>query len=134
VTFLLNNWYWIAAALVSGGALLWPMLQGNADSITIAQAVQLINREKAVVIDVCTRDEFAAGHVANSRNVPLAELDSNKSLPTNKALPLVIVCTTGARSSRAISTLTKLGHQRVHVLAGGMAGWREANLPIEKSA
>jgi rhodanese-related sulfurtransferase len=135
VTFLLDNWYWIAAALVSGGALMWPMLKGgNADAIGVTQAVQLINREKAVVIDVCTKDEYAAGHVANSRNVPLADLESSKNLPTNKALPLVLVCATGARSSRAIATLTRLGHQRVHVLAGGLAAWREANLPVEKSA
>jgi rhodanese-related sulfurtransferase len=135
VTFLLDNWYWIAAALVSGAALLWPNLKGgSAGSISTPEAVQLINREKAVVIDVSTRDEYAAGHVASSRNVPLAELVSAKNLPTNKTLPLVLVCATGARASRATATLTKLGHQRVHVLSGGLAAWREANLPVEKSA
>ena len=135
MTFLLDNWYWLAAAIVSGGALFWPMLKGgNADSIAISQAVQLINREKAVVIDVCSKDEYAAGHVANSRNVPLAELETSKNLPTNKTLPLVVVCATGARANRAIGTLTKLGHQRVHVLSGGLAAWREANMPLEKSA
>jgi rhodanese-related sulfurtransferase len=135
VTFLLDNWYWIAAALVSGGALMWPMLKGgNPGSIGVTETVQLINREKAVVIDVCTKDEYAAGHVANSRNVPLGELETSKGLPTNKTLPLVVVCASGVRANRAIGTLTKLGHQRVHVLSGGLAAWREANMPIEKSA
>jgi rhodanese-related sulfurtransferase len=47
---------------------------------------------------------------------------------------LVLVCATGTRASRATETFTKLGHQRVHALSGGLVAWREANLPIEKSS
>jgi len=35
---------------------------------------------------------------------------------------------------RAVATLKKLGYENSHVLAGGLAAWREANLPIEKNA
>ncbi|HQY10171.1 MAG TPA: rhodanese-like domain-containing protein, partial [Burkholderiaceae bacterium] len=98
------------------------------------EAVQLINREKAVVIDVCEPAEFAAGHVGGSRNVPLGSLEGAKGLPSNKSQPLVVVCARGARAGRAASQLTQAGHQRVHVLAGGLAAWREAGLPVEKSA
>ena len=135
MTFLLDNWYWLAAALISGAGLFWPMLKGGgAGTISIQEAVQLINREKAVVIDVSTAAEYAAGHVSGSRNVPVADLATSKALPSNKTLPLVLVCATGNRASRALDAFTKLGHQRVHVLAGGLAAWREANLPVEKSA
>ena len=78
--------------------------------------------------------EFAAGHAAGARNVPLATLDGAKGLPTNKALPLVLVCASGARSSRAAAELRKAGYASVHSLSGGTEAWRNASLPIEKSA
>ena len=135
VNFLLDNWIWLLTAAASGGALLLPMLgKGGANAISPAEAVQMINREKAVVIDVCESAEFSAGHVIGARSVPLATLEGSKSLPTNKTLPVVLVCASGARAGRAAATVRKLGHQHVHVLQGGMASWREAGLPIEKSA
>ena len=135
VKFLLDNWYWIVTALVSGGALAWPQLgRGGANAVSPQEAVQLMNREKAVVIDVCETAEFAAGHVVGSRNIPLGTLDGAKGLPSNKTLPVVLVCARGSRAQRAAGLLKKLGHERVHVLAGGMAAWREASLPVEKSA
>jgi rhodanese-related sulfurtransferase len=136
VNFLIENWLLIAAALVSGGLLLWPSLQGGAVSggISAAEAVRLINREKAVVIDVCEAAEYAAGHVVGSRNVPLAQVSSSKDLPSNKKLPLIVVCASGMRSRKACAELIKLGHEQTQVLAGGMRAWREAGLPVETKA
>ena len=66
----------VVIALTSGAALLWPVLaQGAASGLTTTEAVQLINREKAVVIDVGEPDEFAAGHVIGSRNIPMGQLE-----------------------------------------------------------
>ena len=137
-TFLLNNWHLILAALVSGGLLLWPVIKGGAAggaSVGTNEAVRLMNREKAVLIDISEPAEFAAGHAGGARNVPFGQLEAanNKALPSNKALPLVLVCPTGSRSSRAVALLTKAGYENVKSLAGGLAAWREANLPEEKS-
>ena len=136
VKFFLDNWFLFVTALVSGGLLLWPMINRSAGGakVNAAQAVQLINREKAVLIDVSEPAEYAAGHVTGSRNVPAGNIGSAKNLPTNKALPLVLVCPSGTRAARAADALQKLGHQSVHVLGGGLGAWRDANLPIEKSA
>jgi rhodanese-related sulfurtransferase len=136
VNFLLDNWIWLLTAAASGGALLLPQLGkgGGADAVSPAQAVQMINREKAVVVDVCDSAEFSAGHVVGARNIPLDTLEGSKTLPGNKTLPLVMVCASGARARRAAATARKLGHQNVHVLQGGMAGWREAGLPVEKTS
>jgi rhodanese-related sulfurtransferase len=132
--FLLENWIWILAALTSGAMLAGQGLRrGGAGSVTASQAVMLMNREKAVVIDVCEPREFKEGHVAGSRNVPLGSIEGARELPSNKALPVVVVCATGARAARAAGLLRKAGHQQVVVLAGGMSAWREANLPVDKS-
>jgi rhodanese-related sulfurtransferase len=134
VNFLIDNWIWLVTAIVSGGVLLWPMLgKGGAGAVSPAEAVQMMNREKAVVIDVCETAEFAAGHVGGARSIPLGQLEGAKGLPSNKALPVVLVCASGARARRAAGTLRKLGHERVHVLDGGLAAWREAGLPVEKT-
>lgn len=132
MTFLIDNWLLILVALSSGGLLLWPALRGGGRGITPAQAVQLMNREKAVVVDVCTPEEFAQGHVIGARNIPVDQIADAKGLPSNKAQPLVVVCASGVRAGRAASALRKAGHEQVHVLAGGMGAWREAGLPTQK--
>jgi rhodanese-related sulfurtransferase len=66
--------------------------------------------------------------------VPLGKLDGSKDLPSNKALPLVVVCPTGSRAARAAGLLRKAGYEKAQPLAGGFGAWREANLPVEKSA
>lgn len=135
LSFLIENWIPAVMALVSGALLLWPVLQrgGQGGAISANEAVRLINREKAVVIDVCEPAEYAAGHVAGSRNVPLSKLDGANNLPSNKALPLVVVCATGARAPRAVAQLRKAGYANAQALAGGLKAWREANLPVEVS-
>ncbi len=135
VNFLTDNWHWIFGALASGAALMWPQLSGGgAGQVNSNEAVQLINREKALVLDVCEPAEFAAGHINGAKNVPLAQIDGTQALPSNKDTPIVVVCLSGMRAGRAASTLRKAGHTRVHVLQGGMNAWREAGLPVSKSA
>ena len=136
MNFLLQNWYLILAALVSGGMLLWPLIVSGSQGAAVgtAAAVQLINREKGVLIDVSEPEEFAKGHAVGARNIPFGQLEGHKQLPSNKALPLVVVCPTGARAGRAAGILRKLGYENAQVLAGGLKAWREANLPVEKTA
>jgi rhodanese-related sulfurtransferase len=135
VKFLLDNWYLVLAALVSGGLLLWPMLSRGVggSAVSSAEAVRLINREKGVLIDVSEPAEYAAGHVMGARNIPFGSLEGAKNLPSNKALPVILVCATGVRAGRAVAVLQKLGYQNVQSLAGGLVAWREANLPVERA-
>ena len=134
MSFLVDNALLILLALTSGAMLLWPALQRRqGGAVSPTEAVMMINREKAVLIDVCEPAEYATAHVAGARNVPLGSLEGSKDLPTNKALPVVLVCASGTRSAKAVSTLKKLGHERAVSLAGGLPAWREANLPIERS-
>jgi rhodanese-related sulfurtransferase len=136
VQFFIDNWVLILAAVTSGGLLLWPMLArgGVAGKLTASEAVMLINREKAVLIDVSEPAEYAAGHAAGAKNVPLGTIETSTALPKNKALPLVVLCPTGTRSARAAAALKKLGYENARVLAGGTSAWREASLPVEKAA
>lgn len=137
MSFVLENWYLFVTALVSGGLLLWPALAGNVGGgarVSPADAVRLINRERAVLIDVSEPAEYAAGHAVGARSVPMGGLETSRDLPKNKSLPLVVVCPTGTRAGRAVTVLKKLGFENTQAIAGGLSAWRAANLPTERTA
>ena len=128
-------WLMIVAALVAGGLLLWPTITGaRTGGISPAEAVRLMNREKASVIDVSEPGEYAAGHIVGSRNVPMSRLEVAPELPKNKTLPVVLVCASGKRAAAAAKALQAKGYTQAVALAGGMAGWKAANLPVEVAA
>ena len=133
--FIIDNWMLLAIALTSGALLLLPIIQGTVSAgIDPANVVLLMNREKAVVIDVCEPSEYAAGHISSAKNIPLSDLESK--LPNAvkyKKLPVVLVCQSGMRSNRAVAVAKKLGYERAYSLGGGLSSWRSASLPIEKS-
>ena len=131
--FIIDNWMLIAIALTSGIMLMVPTLQNAGGGLTPDAAVMLINREKAVVVDVCEAEEFAAGHIGNAKNIPLNQLEEKLAQQVkNKALPLILVCQTGARSGRAVAIAKKLGYDNTQNMAGGLKAWQIANLPVEK--
>ena len=136
MNFLLDNWVLVLVAVSSGAMLLWPGVSESLQSggLSPSAAVLLMNRERAVVVDVCEVEEFKAGHVAGARNIPFADLE--RRLPEvvkNKALPVILMCATGARAKRAVATAQKLGYDKAQALSGGLGAWREANLPLEKT-
>ena len=131
--FLLDNWMLIAMALASGLALLFPTLN-KGQGLSPQDMVQLMNREKAIVIDVCEPDEFARGHVIGAKNLPLGQLEDKLAhLVKSKSAQVVMVCQVGARSARAAATARKLGFENVKSLAGGLKAWQAASMPVEKA-
>ena len=131
--FLLDNWMLIAVALASGVALIVPVL-GKGSGLSPQDMVQLMNREKAVVIDVCEPDEFAQGHVIGAKNLPLGQLEEKLAqVVKSKSAQVVMVCQVGARSARAAATARKLGFENVQSLAGGLKAWQAASMPVEKA-
>ena len=124
-------------AVVTGGMLIWPLvnrlLGAGAPQVGPTEAVQLINRRDALVLDVRDKAEFAAGHIPNARNIPLLELDGRlREIEKFKARPIVISCQSGARSAGVCGLLRKNGFGEVFSLRGGIGGWVEASLPVEK--
>jgi rhodanese-related sulfurtransferase len=72
--------------------------------------------------------------VVGAKNIPLAQLETRlATVVKNKATPLIMVCYSGARSSRAVSIAKKLGFEKALSLSGGINAWRAANLPVEKA-
>lgn len=125
------------AVIVSGVLLLWPFigrLFRPGQEVGPTEAVQLMNRRDAVVLDVRDATEYKSGHITNARNVPEKELEARaKELEKVKAKPIIVCCPRGNRSANVAGRLRKLGFNEVVSLRGGLAAWQQANMPLEKS-
>lgn len=127
----------LGLALSSGVMLLWPLISRpfrQANEIGAFDAVQLINRRDALVLDVRDSGDYEAGHVGNAKHVPESQLaDRAKELEKYKSRPVVVSCRNGMRSSAIAATLRKEGFAEAFALRGGIAAWQQAGLPLEKS-
>jgi rhodanese-related sulfurtransferase len=123
------------AALASGGMLIWTTVAGRAGSraVSTLQATQLMNSSNALVIDLRAAADYASGTITAARNLPAESLKERiGELARFKARPVILVCAQGQASARAISEFTAGGFTEVYNLAGGVAAWKEAGLPLVK--
>ena len=136
VEFLQDNIWLVLAAVVSGVMFLWPSVAkglARTREVGVAEAVQLINRQDAAILDVREPGEFKAGHIPNARNVPVGELAARmKELDKLKSRPILVTCASGNRSTPACSALTKAGFEQVYALSGGLSAWQQAGMPVKK--
>jgi rhodanese-related sulfurtransferase len=133
VKFFIDNIWLIALALVSAGALLWPMLQRRGTKVSLLQATQLINQGKTIVLDVRSPADYATGHLPAAKNIPGKELATRiGELDKFKGKSVIVVCSSGVQSAKATGHLKKAGFDEVYSLEGGLDAWRAQGLPTAK--
>lgn len=131
--FIINNIWLFGLAIISGFALLWPVLRQGGNNVSILQATQMINQGKTLILDVREPGEFAEGHIREAKNIPLGELPKRVGeLDKFKSKAVIVVCASGMRSSKAASQLKQAGFNDVFNLAGGLSAWRAQGLPTAK--
>ncbi len=134
--FIMHHWILSAAFVLA--VIVMIVIEARSKGVGGArlsahQLTQLVNREQAVIIDIRDANAFSYGHIINAINIPLADIDQNiKRLEKDKQRPIVIVCAMGQKSTIAMNKLRKLGFEKVYVLIGGMASWRNASMPVVK--
>jgi len=135
VKFIIDNWMLFSIALLSGFLLILPIIQsGMTQGISTAEAVLMMNREKAVVIDLSDPEQYSQGHPVGAVNLSLDTLtDSLTKLVSDKSRPLIFFCQTGGTSVKGVIAAQKLGFTKVYLLGGGLKSWKEANLPLQKA-
>jgi len=136
VEFIQKNIWLVIIAITSAVLFIWPTvakLFSRAREVGVADAVLMINRKDAAIVDVREPSEFKAGHIPNARNIPAGQVkERTKELEKLKGRPILLVCQTGTRSAQIYGELTALGFAEVAGLAGGMGAWQQANMPVEK--
>ena len=129
----ISNVWLLAIVLVSGGMLLWPILQRRGAKVSILQATQLFNQGKTLLLDVREEAEFATGHVRDAKNIPLKQLPTRLGeIDKFKDKTVIAVCASGVRSATASGLLKKSGFTDVYSLDGGMTAWQSQGLPTVK--
>lgn len=132
IEFAGNHLILVGAFVFISTLLLVNLAQGaGSRSVYPIQAVQLLNREDAVVLDIRDASDYESGHIINAKNIPRAELKSRlDELKKFKERPIVVYCANGNASTVALRDLSAAGFQQVHSLKGGLAAWRSDNLPL----
>jgi rhodanese-related sulfurtransferase len=107
-----------------------PELSTSTERVSPALAAErLLAAEPPQVVDVRSPREYAAKHIDGSVNLPLNHLaERAQELPADR--PLLVHCAGGYRSSIGASLLRQRGLNRVSELAGGLAAWEAAGLPL----
>lgn len=130
----IENIFFVIAAIVSAVMLIWPSITSRGTKeIDTRKAIELINYEDALVLDVRDDNEFASGHLPNSKHIPSEKIEERWSeLSKYKDKPIVVIYKSGIRSSHASAVLYKNGFGHVNNLMGGIDAWKRASLPIVK--
>lgn len=135
--FFKDNILLIGLALGSGMMLLLPSFKkgaGGVPNLSTAEAINLINRHHALVLDVRDDAEFASGHIVDAKHIPLAKLPERlNELNKYKDKPILVNCQRGMRSAKACDILRKAEFKQLNNLQGGLDAWLAAKLPIVKA-
>ncbi len=123
----------VIAALAVLAAEIRERISGFA-ALSSMQAVRLMN-QGALVLDLRPKEAFEAGHIADARNVPAAELaGSADTLKKWRERAVITYCDSGVSGATAARTLTKLGFTKVFNLDGGLNAWIKDNLPLARGS
>jgi rhodanese-related sulfurtransferase len=105
----------------------------NFSKLTPAGAIQLINNEDAIMLDVREPGETTAGKIAKAIQIPVGSVGKRVGeLDKHKDKHVIVYCKTGARSGLACKELNKAGFDKVYNLNGGIMAWQEAHLPVSR--
>ncbi len=112
----------------------WWLPFGRVPEVTPEElARSLASDRPPQLLDVRTRREWLAGHIAGAVHVSVLDLPAHlPSLPLERARPVVAICLSAHRSIPAVRLLRDAGFTDVVQLAGGMQAWRRARLPETK--
>lgn len=80
----------------------------------------LANRDKYIVIDVRTPNEYQAGHIDNALHIPIEELRNRlHEIPNDPSKKIITYCRIGMRGYMALRILNQNGYENVANLCGG---------------
>tara|TARA_S200000501_G_C20438507_1_gene575504 strand:+ start:34 stop:429 length:396 start_codon:yes stop_codon:yes gene_type:complete len=128
VDFIVNNIWVILIAILSGGALIWPSLMRNKNTLNTLEATQLINKGNILVLDLRSKEDFNLSHLRASKNIPFNELTNNLN-KLDKSKAVLLICEKGIKAPQSASKLLKDGFENVYILEGGFSAWQTQGLP-----
>ena len=128
--FLAEQWLLVSALLVVVIMLFTHESRRSGPSLSPQQAINMVNGEEGVFLDVRDAGEFKKGHIVGAMNIPGTKLPERMvELDKYKSKPVVLVCKMGQQSGAAGKQLKAAGYERVYKMSGGMMEWGNLQLP-----
>ena len=128
--FLAQQWTLVAALLVVIVMLILHESRKSGPSVSPQQAINMVNTEEGVFLDLRDAADFKKGHIVNAINIPATKLPSRiVELEKFKDKPIVLVCKMGQQSGAAGKQLKAENYTKVYKMSGGMMEWTNLQLP-----
>jgi rhodanese domain protein len=130
--FIVQNALLIIIAVIAAVSLAMPLINTRrfGPMVSSEQAVSLINKQNALVVDVRAQKDFKRVRIANSVNIPANEIQ-NRLGELSKDRAIIVVDNSGNMSAAASKLLRGVGFTKVYVLDSGLVGWMRDKLPLE---
>lgn len=132
--FIINHWgLWLAFVVILLLIFLNERMnqKKKAKALTPAGAVDAMNHEGAIIVDLRDEDTFRNGHILGAKRAAAEDFHQAR-MDKYKAKPIILVCARGLQSEALAAKLRVQGFEQPMTLAGGMAAWEAANLPTVK--
>lgn len=128
--FASQQWILMAALLAAVGMLVAHEGRKSGPALSPQQAINLVNREAGVFVDLRDAAAFKKGHIVDAIHIPMAKLESRRGeLEAFRDKPLILVCNMGQQAGAAGKQLRSAGFSDVYKMAGGMMEWSSLQLP-----
>lgn len=132
--FVQHHWILVGLFVLLLGSFLMNETRRSGKSLSSSELVHLMNRDKAVVLDVRDKADYSKGHIRNSLHIPLSSLKQRISeLKKIEDKQIVVVDKGGQHGGTAIKTLNAEGLTNVIRLRGGIESWKGDSLPLARS-
>ena len=129
--FLGEQWILVAALATTLGMLILHETRKAGPALSISEAVQLVNNDEGVFLDIRDAGDYARGHITDALHIPAATLAKRAGeLEKFREKPVVVVCKMGQSAGPATKTLRAQGFSRAQKLSGGMMEWDAQKLPV----
>lgn len=131
--FLINHWLlwsiFFALVVMIISTSLAGSLSGSM-TVTTRQAIQIVNQQKGLFLDVRDNAEFVKGHIAESVNCPASSFADKVATLKNKKQPIIIVSSNGQGTVPIAKKLQESGFSDIYLLKGGLQTWNQDRLPL----
>jgi rhodanese-related sulfurtransferase len=131
LAFISEQWTLVLALVATLAMLFVHESRKAGPAVTPQQAINLVNSEEGIFLDIRDSKEFKQGHIVDAVHLPLAQLGSRVSeLEKYKSKPVIVVCKMGQTASGATKQLRASGFDRAQKMTGGMMEWTTLKLPV----
>ena len=131
--FVVNHYILVSLFVAFLVAILILESRRGGAKISAQGAVNLINRDEAIVVDIRDRKEFGEGRITGSINIPLNSLKSRVAeLNKFKDKQIIVADKMGQHSAMAVKQLNAERFSNVVRLNGVVSDWKASNLPLVK--